>query len=110
MSYQRVIPRDLFNEANLLKCYGQLWIKTEEMPNVKMTHHGNAFVVEQDRSDGSLYIFNVRLSIRGRHYVLRRPVNSREPWPLYAQEGDYAEWEVFDDNGDLSEDFLKLLE
>ncbi len=26
MTYKRVIPRDLFNEANLLKCYGALWI------------------------------------------------------------------------------------
>lgn len=31
MSYFRVIPRDLFNEASLLKCYGRLAILLDDM-------------------------------------------------------------------------------
>ncbi len=27
--YARVIPRDLFNEANLLKCFGNLYLRLE---------------------------------------------------------------------------------
>ena len=30
MTYTRVIPRDLFNEGDLLKCYGRLWILLDE--------------------------------------------------------------------------------
>lgn len=28
--YIRVVPRDLFNEGDLLKCYGRLWILLDE--------------------------------------------------------------------------------
>jgi hypothetical protein len=31
MGYTRVIPRDLFNEANLLKCIGGLYIALEHV-------------------------------------------------------------------------------
>jgi hypothetical protein len=31
VSYFRVIPRDLFNEASLLKCYGRLAILLDDM-------------------------------------------------------------------------------
>ena len=29
MTYRRVIPRDLFNEGNLLKCLGKLYVQAE---------------------------------------------------------------------------------
>lgn len=29
-NYERVVPRDLFNEANLLKCIGKLVLEIEE--------------------------------------------------------------------------------
>jgi hypothetical protein len=111
MSYQRVIPRDLFNEANLLKCYGQLCLKLEiyACKNIELRHYGNHFVIEQNEDDGSLTIFNLQLRIRSKIYRLFRPLNSREPWPLYAQEADYAEWQVFTDDGELSAEFLELL-
>jgi hypothetical protein len=112
MTYQRVIPRDLFNEANLLKCYGQLWLKLEMYGNqgASLEHYGNFFITEQDSDDGSLSIYNIRLIIGSETFRLRRPLNSREPWPLYCYLQEAAEeLAIFTDDGELTEEFLALL-
>lgn len=82
MNYARVIPRDLFNEANLLKCYGRLALE------VDLEHDGGAFDIQQDPASGALHVANVRLVVRGREVPLFRPLNSREPWPLWATTED----------------------
>ena len=113
MSYQRVIPRDLFNEANLLKCYGRLWILLEPRleRSVRFELDGEEFVIDQRASDGNLYIDNLRLWIRGQMYNLFRPLNSRDQWPLYLSLGwDEDDIRVFTDEGELSEEMLALLE
>lgn len=112
MSYQRVIPRDLFNEANLLKCYGKLCLELDRWPDsvARLEHYGNAFIIEQDPNDGSLTVYNIRLIIGNETYVMSRPLNSREPWPLYChlkQNDDVLA--VFNDEGELSDEFLGLL-
>ena len=57
MSYIRVIPRDLFNEANLLKCHGQLVIHLEgRLPNAGFPEDVSRFEVEQDPNSGAIYI------------------------------------------------------
>lgn len=111
--YARVIPRDLFNEASLLKCYGRLWICLDETPDhrAELVHDGRAFIVWQCEGDGSISILNVKLLLGGKVVNLARPLNSREPWPLWAE----AEWcgvddiRVFDDDGNLSADMLALI-
>lgn len=121
MSYCRVIPRDLFNEGNLLKCYGQLYIQLE---NCRLTTDASAklvdmfdndepFVIEQDQSSGELSIANVRFMVGGRHVPLRRPLNSREPYPLWADNpfnDEYETFEVFDEHGGLHDDMIEFLE
>lgn len=114
MTYQRVIPRDLFNEANLLKCYGQLWLELEnrpDFPGVSLTksYAHDRFLVEQDDNDGSTTIINVRLCVRGQIVDLRRPLNSREPFPLYAYPDDATEIPVFDDSGNLTDEMTRFL-
>lgn len=106
MSYKRVIPRDLFNEANLLKCYGKLWIELEKLNLEKLISHVDNdlnFDIVQD-IDGDLTIDNVYL----RNTKLRRPLNSRDPWPLYAMHDD-IEYVVFCHDGTLTDEFKKLL-
>lgn len=119
MSYARVIPLDLFNEASLLKCYGQLWLKLENRKHVsfKLTTNtntgGNSFQILQRPYDGALALGNLRLYIRGQLYILHRPLNSREPWPLYLNHPTdpfLDEIAVFDDHGELSREMLDLLE
>lgn len=109
MSYTRVIPRDLFNEASLLKCMGKLWIETERFPgNVTFEHDYEPFEIYQNQDDGSLSVTNINVLINGERRGFIRPLNSREPWPLYI-ETDEDRVAVFDDNGNLTEEFLAIV-
>lgn len=116
MSYTRVIPRDLFNEANLLKCVGRFWIETERFQStehapscVDVEHDGGPFAIEQDE-DGALTVSNVQVSIHGRRCRLWRPLNSRRSWPLYLQRGDEDSLDVFTDSGELSPEVMALIQ
>lgn len=108
MSYLRVIPRDLFNEANLLKCYGQLYLNLERLnlPNVEIQHDGESFDVQQDPESGDLFLSNVRLVVNDQPCRLSRPLNSRAPWPLLllTESNGVVEDEVhvFSDDGAFS--------
>lgn len=107
MTYKRVIPRDLFNEANLLKCYGQLALALEPY-QIELKHDGGPFEVLQDSSDGSLTLWpSVSLIVGDSNVRLYRPLNSRDPWPLYAEGEDGTEWPVFDDDGRLESGFRR---
>jgi hypothetical protein len=109
MSYRRVIPRDLFNEANLLKCLGQLALATDIWLDVKLDHNGlDRFDIHQDPSDGSIFVNNLAVFVHGQRIHVSRPLNSRESWPLYAQHGDDVV-PVFDRAGALSDEFEDLI-
>ncbi len=111
MSYIRVIPRDLFNEANLLKCYGKIYINLEmlNLPGVELEHDGDPFDIRQDESSGAIYAANVHLMVRGSPCTLMRPLNSREPWPLIMVDERENEISVFDDEGNFSPEMLEFL-
>lgn len=121
MTYHRVIPRDLFNEANLLKCMGRLWILLDQRRDLPCQlgaeknetdpgdHTGESFDIQQNE-DGALCVVNLPFRIRGNRFTLSRPLNSREPWPLYCESlcGEVC-LSVFDDQGNLSSEFLEFL-
>lgn len=115
MTYNRVCPRDLFNEANLLKCLGQLYLKTEDMPGVDWhePQPGEGFHVEQDGSDGSISSATTWMTISGENVHTYRPLNSRDPWPLYCDRIGGIELDeevaVFTDAGELSAEFIQAL-
>lgn len=112
MTYRRVIPRDLFNEANLLKCYGQLWLELEKLGlQDYLDHHATdeQFRIRQSSADGSLTIQNVILVVRGRMIHLRRPLNARSPYPLWADPGEGDELQVFNSDGTLSDEMREFL-
>lgn len=117
MSYARVIPRDLFNEANLLKCLGQLSIALENTPghhaSLSFDHDAPGWEIHQSPDDGSIsadaVVFEVaQISIR-----LYRPLNSRQPFPLWVSpsesHGDYEDFLVFDQDGQLSAEFIVFI-
>lgn len=107
MSYLRVIPRDLFNEGNLLKCYGQLYLELEKLRMEDcLEHHADKdqFRIRQNDDDGSLTIQNVILVVRGRQVHLRRPLNARSSYPLWAIVED-DELQVFNSDGTLTDEF-----
>lgn len=115
MSYQRVIPRDLFNEASLLKCYGALYIALDDM-GCKDAFFENedveSFDIDQRLDDGSLFITNLPLIVHGVHCTLVRPLNSRRSYPLYLESESNPDAEpiaVFEDDGKLSAAMLKFI-
>jgi hypothetical protein len=113
MTYARVIPRDLFNEGDLLNCLGRLWIKLDERRDhaARLIFYGagrRAFEVDQDQSDGSIYVENVLLIVGEFQRPMFRPLNARDKWPLWARFDD-EDVRVFDEAGELSTDFWVLI-
>lgn len=113
MSYPRVIPRDLFNEAKLLKCLGQLALLIHDGVGVPrgltLKHDEEAetgFQIEQDDSTGALYCANIALYCGGRFIGLRAPYNSKDAFPLLFILDD-DEGAVFNDDGTFSEEFMQ---
>jgi hypothetical protein len=135
MTYIRVLPRDLFNEAKLLKCLGQLSLILHDGIGVRWairTEHEdsrNGFFIYKTPRDG---IFCANL-----HYFLCKgpplrqdeegedreaiaeievysPANSRDNYPLrFVHDGtigDGDESEVFTEEGKLSDEFCQWLD
>lgn len=114
MSYNRVIPRDLFNEAKLLKCLGQLSLLIHDGVRVPsgltlgMIDEALGFEVEQDGQTGELYSANLECFCDGRLVTLRSAYNSKAPFPLYFTCEDTS-GDVFNDNGTFSDEFREAL-
>lgn len=116
MSYLRVIPRDLFNEGNLLKCYGQLYLNLERMGLEDRLDHEcdeDYFQVLQNE-DGALSLDNVTLRVtlaesddEARFY---RPLNCRRPFPLYLHHwSNEDDIDVFNDDGTFTAEMISFL-
>ena len=114
MSYTRVIPRDLFNEANLLKCFGKLFCNLEKVNSKFSLEFDDSseerFDVQQYIDDGSLYIRNIHLQDKdGNRVKLFRPLNSRLQYPLVAVNSSNEDVFVFDEDGNFTEEFMKII-
>ena len=118
MTYHRVIPRALFNDANLLKCLGRLVILSETHP-MKAEYqpveccsdvYREGFNVNQNEYDGSTYCGNVTFYAEGPDITFYpfRPLNSKDEWPLYVDIGEET-ISVFDTEGNLSKEFTDWL-
>lgn len=108
MTYARVVPRDLFNEGDLLNCLGRLWIKLDERRDhlaVLDEGDGQAFEIAQNPADGSISCPQLGLRVGDVPVPLFRPLNARGKWPLWSIWPDGEERRVFDLQGDLSPEF-----
>lgn len=111
-NYARVVPRDLFNEGDLLKCLGRFTLLIEEhrAPDIVLDHTGGPFYIVQDDSDGSISVGSMPLKVRGRNITLFRPLNARLAWPLMAADDTLSNvTEVFDLDGNFTRDMKALL-
>lgn len=116
-THERVIPRDLFNDAKILKCLGRLALvihngtddKRPAPPTLEIEHDGQPFKIMQDPSDGSLSCANVKVMINGRPVHHWTTYNSREEYPLYLDFGTEAH-QVFDHYGKFTDAFLCAVE
>jgi hypothetical protein len=110
MSYVRVIPRDLFNESKLLKCWGQLSLLIHEGRGIRWplrveneNTEERGFVIDLDHGYGGLFVHNLSLWMGERPFYLYVPINSREPYPLLLVDEDTdEEHTVFNEDGSLS--------
>lgn len=111
MNYRRIIPRDLFNEGKLLKCLGFLSLKYIDLmlpKGIEMVHDEEAFEIIQD-IDGNLEVANISLfDKQGEEIRLFHPLNNQSPYPLRAEIWG-EDVKVFNEQGDLSEEFLSML-
>jgi hypothetical protein len=120
LAYLRVLPRDLFNEAKLLKCLGQLALilhDHEGQFNVELIHRKPelGFIIDQHSdNDGSLYCRNLKLRFcRTRRIIeLSTVYNSKAPYPFCFENTrgkDVDMGDVFNDDGTFSTEFLELI-
>lgn len=116
MSYQRVIPRDLFNEAKLLKCLGQLALFIHDGVKVprglafeEQDNTEGGFQIEQNPNSGALYCCTLELFFRGKLIELSAPYNSKDAYPLRFVWDDENEGRVFNEDGSISDDFRAVL-
>lgn len=130
MSYQRVLPRDLFNESKLLKCMGRVSLlihasasppdcvvgkfynpsRPREKFGLWLDHDDpeSGFIIAQNQDDGHLYVVNLTLRNHdsGEAIHLFTAYNSKDPYPLFfeGEAGDILS--ALDDNGDFTPWFL----
>lgn len=114
MSYKREIPRDLFNEAKLLKCLGLLSLKIHDgklPPFVEIEHYqdpqreeygepDSGFDIRQDPSDGSIYSSSIRILIKGKQIPHHARLNDRSNFSLMLHI-DEVDYDVFDEEGEV---------
>jgi hypothetical protein len=111
MSYTRVIPRDFFNEAKLLKCFGQLALKQldgllPEGIDIEIDENGGAFDIQLDDA-GYLYIANYRTTLNGQEVLFYSSYNSKGAYPFHVIIGE-DEYEVFNEDGSFANEFKAL--
>lgn len=87
----RVLPRDAFNDANLLKCIGKLTILIEDraINCLTYTYDGEPFDIVQDLTSGDTFVSNIQFFDKKGEFVPHyRPLNSRDEYPLYLTFGE----------------------
>lgn len=107
--YKRVIPRDLFNEAKLLKCMGRLVLLIQDrfIPlQMSCVDNGEPFKIAL-MDEGSLTITNITITVKGRTLLFKTTYNAKSNYPLYV-EHDNCDYRVFDETGEFDMEFINF--
>ena len=93
MSYRRVIPRDLFNEAKLLKCLAFISLKIHDGKiqglNINHEDESRGFKIEQNDLDGSIHVSNLHFfDEAGTPVYFCHPLNNKGNFPLLMEYKD----------------------
>ena len=117
-SYIRVFPRDLFNEAKLLKCMGRLTLAIHEderclkdFLRVDDLVENKGFDIKQNIS-GDITLTNVYILHKESNcYVwFHTPLNSKANYPLVFIDREGEHINVFEEDGSLTETFILTME
>lgn len=114
MTYHRVAPRDIFNEANFMKCIGKLTLIMHDTGLEGITFNQDDYAefglpMGLDEYTGGLVVHGMFVA-HGKFLSIHRPINSREPWPVFIEDDDGDSIGIFTDDGELSEEFKQWLE
>lgn len=109
----RIIPRDLYNEGNLLTNYGHLYIALElynlQDLLVEDLYDDEQFNIVTDELSGATYLSNVKLFTQSSDELsLFRHLNSRETYSLWFV-GEDDDYEVFTKSGKLTPNLLQAI-
>lgn len=110
-TYFRVIPRDLFNEAKLLKCLGRIALAHLDKvfpEDVEISYDGKPFDIIQD-VDGNIECTNLTLFKDNEEVILFHPLNNKGSFPLRAGYKGKQDVSVFNENGSFSKEFIDLI-
>lgn len=104
--YNRVLPRDAFNESLLLKCIARITLLIEdgELKNFTYLYNGRSFDIQQDNSDGALYVHNFRLHYKGLHLMHYSPLNNKSRYPMHVIY-NFEDYKLFDESGNINKIF-----
>lgn len=110
-NYDRAIPRDLFNEAKLLKCIGiiALRIVNDELPDgidIKIGETGEPFDIRQT-VDGDIYISNYIITVNNDKVIFATLLNNKSNFPLVCYINDEIIEVLDDDTGSFSIEFIE---
>jgi len=110
INHRRVVPRDFFNEAKLLKCMGFLALRIldNQLPegiNIEISEPGEPFEIGM-LQDGSLFVVNYPVTVNGEEVFMKTTYNSKDNFPMYC-EIDYNDYLVFDEKGNFSQEFIE---
>jgi len=122
--YKRVIPRDFFNEALLLKSMGLLALKIQTAmipPGIQISIEEEDDKILEEEDDkileyegfniklygeaGILYVDNYNVFINKKNVFIGTVYNSKRRYPLVAYHNN-CEIEVFDEEGGFTEAFI----
>lgn len=111
--YKRVVPRDLFNEAKLLKCLGKISVSIldNKLHGLKEVHENSSegFEILQNE-DGDIMCNNYYILKDNKLIYLFTKLNSRLNWPLCTMNDDGDVIYCFEDDGSFTQEFLDYLE
>lgn len=76
--------------------------------NIEIEETGEPFDIRLT-DDGALFINNYKVTINGRPQSFRTEYNSKSATPFYCFV-DYVEYEVFDLQGNFTDEFIQMAE
>lgn len=129
MNYNRVVPRDLFNESKLLKCLGFISVRILDAELLKygafdnLTQSTIGFIVANNES-GDIFCVNYKVYVRPKVFGrkegdeveeedfplnLYSKLNSKENFPLICETFEGEPLYVFESDGKFTKEFISYL-
>lgn len=110
LEYNRVIPRDLFNEAKLLKCLAVLTLKIHDNQapeSLKVEQIDNDFKIGLT-DEGNLKTYTLQFTYKDEILSFETTYNAKYNFPLFCCY-ENCEYLVFDEMGNFDNEFLDFL-